>query len=377
MAVLANFVGGSNRVRSKNVNDEQTINFYPEIPPGSAKVPGWLVPTPGLEPFVVLDNAPIRALFSQDGRTFAVSGTSFYEIFANRTVALRGSTTLDGRPATISSNGTNGSQLFVTSGGVGYIYDLTTNVIAPIADPDFPSPVEMGWFSDGYFGALKRGTNQFQTSALFDGTDWDALDVYQISTTSDLVVAQVPLRREIYTFGSLYTSVWQNVGASTIYQPIAGVSIEQGAGAPYAAVPLDNTIYFLSQNTNGTRMIFRFNGYTPERVSNHAVEFALNQCPRVSDAIAWTYQDEGHTFYVLYLPAPPVAGSGVDHTTWCYDVATGQWHERAHWSPVSMAWFPHVGRCHCAAWGLHLVGARNSGAIYRMSLDLATETLVI
>lgn len=370
MAAYPGFLGGSATVRSPNVNAERSINLFTEHAPGHPKADPWMLGTPGVQPYVVLDNAPIRALFAQDNRMWAVSGTSFYEIFPNHTSILRGTAALDNRPATISSNGTNGNQLFVTSGGNGYIYNLTTNVIAPIADADFPSPVEMGWFSDGYFGVLVRGTNQFNISALYDGTDWDALDVFQTSTTSDLTVAQIVSHREIYTFGSRNTAIWQNTGDALIpYQPIGGVSIEVGCAAPYSVANLDNTVYFLGQSMQGEAIVWRMKGYTPERVSTHAVEFALNQYPQLENTIAWVYQEEGHFFYCLYVPTADVQ--------WVYDLATGDWHERAHWNPVQCVWRPHVARCHAYCWGKHFVGARNSAAIYEMSLDLPTDTLVI
>ncbi len=47
-----------------------------------------------------MEDGPVRALFYQDGRCFAVSGTSLYEITQNHTVILRGTTVADGRPAT-------------------------------------------------------------------------------------------------------------------------------------------------------------------------------------------------------------------------------------------------------------------------------------
>jgi hypothetical protein len=41
----------------------------------------------------------------------------------------------------------------------------------------------------------------------------------------------------------------------------------------------------------------------------------------ISDATGYTYQQDGHSFYVLNFPTA--------NTTWVYDVATGAWHERA------------------------------------------------
>jgi hypothetical protein len=108
------------------------------------------------------------------------------------------------------------------------------------------------------------------------------------------------------------------------------------------------------------------------------VEFALNQFPRVDDAIAWAYQDEGHSFYVLLLPTPPPRDAfGVDWTTWVYDVATGVWHERALWDDTRLRWLPHYGRCHAYAIGKHLIGDRASGVIYEYSLQLREDIEVV
>jgi hypothetical protein len=41
----------------------------------------------------------------------------------------------------------------------------------------------------------------------------------------------------------------------------------------------------------------------------------------VSDAIGYTYTEEGHEFYVLILPTADA--------TWVYDLTTGYWHQRA------------------------------------------------
>lgn len=375
MAVLPGVCGGLGTVQSPNVNAERSVNWMPFQAPGAPKATPWMPPTPCVKPFVVLDNGPIRALFAQDGRCFAIGGTSLYEIFPNQTSVLRGTTALDGRPATISSNGTNGHQLFITSGGFGFIYDLTANTVVPVPDTDLQLPIEMGWFSDGYFGALKRDTNQFQISDLMDGLVWDALDVFQISTTSDKVVAQVVNNRELYTIGSRHTSVWQDTGDSTIFTPIQGVSIEMGCAAPYSTVVADNQVLFLGQNPQGARMVYSFQGYQHKRVSNDAVEFRLREYPRVSDAIAWTYQEAGHTFYVLYLPVPPTSRYG--HTTFVYDLATETWHERGLWDAFTAEFVPEVGRCHCYAFERNLVGARNNAAIYEQSMAFTVDELVL
>jgi hypothetical protein len=376
MPAYPGFCGSSNTDRSRNVNAERTINLFLQAPPGSPRESPVLKATPCVRPFVVLGDGPVRALFYQDGRCFAVSGTSLYEIFASQTATLRGTATADGRPATIASNGTGGNQLFITSGGVGYIYSLLTNTIAAVTTN--AEPVQMGGFSDGYFFALQRDSNEFTISALYDGTSWDILDTYQVSQVSDKIVALVESHRDLWALGSKSSTVWANQGdADTPFQPIPGVKIELGCAAPFSAVNLDNSLYWVGGGSQGARVVYRADGYTPKRVSNDAVEYALALLPRIEDAIAWAYEEEGHRFYVLYTPAAPPRDSGGLHTTWVYDVATDQWHERALWDTTRLRWEPHYGRCHTYGFGRHLVGDRASGVIYEYSLQFTEDTEIV
>ena len=375
MAQYPGFVGSSARVRSVNVGAERTINWLVERPPGHPAAQETLVPTPGLEPFTVLPTGPIRAVWAMDGRAFAVGGTGFFELFASGTATLRGTVNQNAFPATISGNGANGQQLLVTSAGINWIYDLEANTFTLVDITNPPTPTRMSLFSDGYFIALKANTNQFNISALYDGTTWDPLDVFQVSTVADQVQAIIETHRDLWLLGTQTSSVWSNTGDEIVYQPVPGVKIDQGCAAAFSAVRIDNAIMWLGQSEAGDRVVWRADGYTPRRVSTHAVEYALGQAPRVDDAMAWAYQQEGHLFYVLYVPG--LADVRDWGTTWVYDVATDQWHERALWDTTLLQWQPHLGRCHAFGFGRHLVGARDSGAIYDMRLDMAHDTVVL
>ena len=374
MPQFPGFVGGSNRPRSILANSERTVNWLPEATTGTGKAQVWLVPTPGCAPFTVLFDGPVRALQAMDGRAFAVAGFGFYELYATGTSQRHGGVPVDQWPACISSNGSNGFQLLVTSGGENYIFDLQANGLSLLGASGPTTPTRMSCFSDGYFIALRENSNEFQISALYDGTSWDPLDVFQVSTTAEQVVALVESHRDLWLFGSQTTSVWSHTGGEVVYEPVPGVKIDQGCAAPFSAIRIDNALMWLGQGEGGTRVVWRANGYTPQRVSTHAVEYALGKAARVDDAIAWSYQQEGHTFYVLYVPA--LADVRDYATTWVYDVATGQWHERALWDSTLLDWQPHPGRCHAYAFGKHLIGDRSSPAIYDLRLDLAADELV-
>ena len=362
MRLSAFAVGPSNVSRSISQDGEELINWYQERPDaGTPKSPLGGFPTPGLEVFADLDAAPVRGLWAQDGRCFAVAGTTFYEIHANQTETERGTVAMDANPATIHSNGSAGKQLFIVSGGKGYIYDLTDNTLTEITDDGFPTPALMGEYVDSYFLVLQAQSQTFAFSSLLDGLEWDTLDWNTVSQSSDLLRSMIVNQREVWLFGSRTTAIWHNTGdATTPFQPIPQAYLQVGIAGSFCVARFDNSMLWLSENEHGARMVFRANGYSPQRVSTHSIETYLDRLPRVDDAIAWTYQQDGHTFWCLYLPA-------ARHTL-VYDVATGLWHKRAVWDSTTCRWYPDLGRCHAYVFGKHLVGDRQSGTVYHMDL---------
>lgn len=369
--IVPGFCGGSNPLASMNVDSEITRNWFPESGrPGTPKADPWLAPVPGLRPFVVLGSGPVRGLFSQDGRAFAVAGNTFYEVFANHTATYRGRVAADSRPATMCSNGSGGFQIFITSGGLGYIYNLTTNTLTQITDSEFPFPCTMGAFCDGYFLALKGSSNQFQWSALEDGLTWNGLDVAQLSQSSDNIQTLIAVHGQIWLLGTNTSVVWTDTGGSSAFEPIPGSLMQQGTFAPFSAWAGDNALVWVGGNDQGKAVVYRGTGVgaVPQRVSTFAVEYALNNAPRLQDCIGWGYQENGHTFYALQVESMD--------TTWVYDIAMNAWHERSLWDPVAMKDIPDPVRCHTFCFGQHLVGDRQSAAIYAQDFNLATCEVV-
>jgi hypothetical protein len=370
MAVVPGFIGPTNRLRSPNADVEDTINFYLEqTTPGLGKSPVYLMGTPGLNVAFVLPDSPVRALFSQDGRAFAVAGTSFFELsFVGPllTSQFYGTVASDPNLATIVSNGSAGHQLMITSGGLVYIFDLLANTLTLVTTG--LEPVTMGEFMDGYFLLNMTNSRRFGWSNLEDGTTWDPLDIAERSIASDNIVAMIRSHKEIWILGSKTSEVWIDTGdALNPFEPIQGVQVEQGCDSAYTAQRIDNSTMWKGQNSDGYGVWWKANGYTPERVSTHAVEQAMQTFGGANDR-AWVYQEDGHLFVVVVMP-------NCDRS-YVYDVAVGQWHCRARWDSTHCVWVPHVAQCHCLFNQQHLVGDRFSGAIYQQSLEFFEEQIV-
>jgi uncharacterized membrane protein YgcG len=114
-------VGQTYESRSVAVDAQRTINFYVErVESGTGKVKAVLYPTPGLQAFGVLGTDPVRALYTELGRVFAIAGTQLHEVYRDGTSVVLGTVANDGKRATLRCNGLQGHQLFVVSGGYGY-----------------------------------------------------------------------------------------------------------------------------------------------------------------------------------------------------------------------------------------------------------------
>lgn len=372
MPAVKRFIWGSNVTRSRNVSPQEAINLIIErVDTGGPKVDLYAYRRPRLKVWTRLESGPVRQMFYQDGRMFAVSGNRFYECFASTNTIERDIVAVDGNPATISTNGeADGHQLFVVSGGQGYIYDLIANTLLNIPDPDFVTPALMGGFLKSKFLSLKAASGQVNWSANLDGLDWNGLDVLRRSTSSDNVLNMTMAHGTMWLFGSLVTEVWWNSAVgNTTFQPIDSSPITYGIAGSWCVTPCDNTLYWLAQNIDGARMIMKADGYNPIRVSTHAIETYLSSLPTVADTIAWTYQDEGHTFAVFYIPNAEF--------TVVYDVSSQQWLKWSLWNPDLKRNYPYLGRCHVYAFGKHLVGDRQSGTIYEQVLEPGNDSFIL
>ena len=104
-------------------------------------------------------------------------------------------------------------------------------------------------------------------------------------------------------------------------------------------------------------------GYTPTRISTHAVENTLvNQY--VGDAVAWTYQLEGHEVYVVSFPTLDL--------TWAYDNTSGMWHKWL-WVDSNNVYHRHRGNCLALFQGMVLVGDWQNGKIYELDPNNYTD----
>jgi len=303
----------------------------------------------------------IRAMHCINGRLFATSGPNLYEIDAAGTATVRGTIAVGTGLDSIASGPLH---LLIISGGTAYSYVLATNTLAPVIG--MLGTPKMAGFSDGYFIVLLANSRQFQISGLLDATSWDGLDTTQISVFPDNINSMLVDHREVWLFGKKQSVVYWNSGNTDFpFDVITGAFLEEGSSAQSPPVKLDNSILWLGGGERGAGIGWRAEGYTPRRLTNHAIEHAWQAYPDLTDARSYAYQQDGHSFWVVYFPSA--------NATWVFDSATGLWHERGYWNTTTGKYNAHHSQCYAYAFGKHLVGDWNSGNVYEMDIDLQDD----
>jgi hypothetical protein len=344
--------------RSINAANNRMVNLFPEIVPEAGKEPAFLSRCPGLKRKSSIGNGPIRGLWKVNDIMYAVSGNTFYKVETYGRTRLKGTAigTVTGTgPVSMSDNGT---QIFIACNPDGFIYNTSTEVFAEITDPDFAGAVTVGYI-DGYFVFNEPNSSRFWVTQLLDGTSVDPLDFASAEGDPDNLVSLIVDHREIWLFGTNSTEVWYDAGTADFpLQRIQGAFNEIGCAAPYSVAKVDNSVFWLGSDARGRGIVYRNNGYKGQRISTHAVEWQIQQYTDISDALAYSYQQDGHIFYVLIFPTA--------NTTWVYDASTQAWHERAGWENSEFT--RHRSNCQVVYNNEIIVGDYENGNLYAFDL---------
>lgn len=364
---LEGFIGPTYILAQPSASSQRLVNLYPEMleaGPRKGNVARF-VGTPGLHKKATLGAGPIRGVYrATTGQLFAVSGNALYEILSDFTALLRSGSigSVSGR-VTMADDGTH---LLIGDGtSTAYKSDLALgSSVGAVADTDCPGGF-LTW-QDGYFIHTVPNTSRFSISGL-NAITYDPLDTATAEGRPDPLVMVISVNRQLWLFGDQTTEVWWNSGGADFpFQRIEGGFIETGTVAAATCVRAGGSVVWVGSDERGRGTVWHAQGYQPTRISTHAIEHALSGSSRLAEATAFAYQQEGHEFYVLSVPAT------VDATeaggTWVYDFSTGQWHERMFLN-VSNAEEPHRACVATVAFGKVVAGDRADGRLYTFELE--------
>ena len=216
---------------------------------------------------------------------------------------------------------------------------------------------------DNYFVYNRPDTQQFASSDLLSPITYGLAFASKFTGPDDLVSLIVD-HGQIYLLGEKTSEVWADTGTFPFpFQRIPGASSQHGIAAKFSMARFGNSFAYVSRNDRGQAVIVQMNGYFPQRISTHAVENTLvNQ--NISDAVAYTYQLEGHECYVVSFPTL--------NLTWVYDGSTQMWHKWLYCDNQNN-YQRHRSNCSAFFQGSVLVGDWENGQIYRLDPDNYTD----
>jgi hypothetical protein len=352
------FLGQAYQSRSPVLASQTAINIFPEMTEGNSDEVGAFYGTPGLISNFSGPSAEVRGIHFAGGYMFAVIGATVY-----RLDSAFNATTLGTLPNSIGhvSMIHNETQVAIAHQNGWHWVAFTGTAIAAVAGAPTSSVLT---YQDQY--VLYTDTDGlFGLTALADLSTLDPLDVADAESQPDNLVSIISDHREAWLFGEETIEIWSNTGAALFpFERDPGGLIEMGCAAKFTPTKADNSVFWLGRDTNGQGVVYRSNGYQPIRISTHPIEYAINRYGTISDAIGFSYQEEGHTFYVLTFPT--------GNATWVYDVASKGWHQRAYLDSNGNL-NRHRANCYATFNGKHYVGDWQNGNIYQMSMDVYTD----
>lgn len=368
------FVGAAYEAASPTQDTQECINWYPEVDPtknAGTKAMGVngergvtaLYPCPGLtSPLVTLAAAAeVRGFHVLPGGSvlLSVCGNKLYSITTSYVATEVGTLLSSSGQVGITDNGT---VAYVVDGSNRYAYTWGTGAFVTLADGGFNGATHCD-ITDNYIIYNRPSANSWGCTDV-GSSGSSGLNVGSPLTDSSYVMAVKADHREAWIIKEKTTEVWTEAGTFPFpFQILPGTTMQHGCAAPYSVARLGESLAWVSKDTRGQAVVIHTVGYAPQRISTHAIENDIKGGV-ISDAIGFTYQQNGHEFYVLTFPT--------QDKTWVFDLATNLWHKRA-WRDGSNVLHRHRANC-CASFnGRIVVGDWQNGKIYEWSLSTYTD----
>jgi hypothetical protein len=375
------FVGNAYAAPDPYQDSQALINWYVEYSQDDkSKTPTALLGCPGLN---LITGLPHSSGLQVRGAWVLPGGTACIWVCGN-TVALMTMTV----PATqtsiaqfsvanigflltnsgqvcIRDNGAGG-YVVIVDGPYGYTYNIVSGIFAQITDPAFLGADRVA-FIDGWLIFNQPGTQNFYTTAptpytvTFAGAFFAKND-----TSSDNLITLMENNRELWLVGERHSEVWYDAGgANFAFSRIPGVAPQIGCAAKHSIARLGSSLAWLGKSERGENVVIKTEQYSYVPISNRALEHAISGYPLVSDAFGYTYEEEGHLFYMLTFPTADA--------TWCYDHTSSErsgepcWHQRASYDPTAGVFHRHRSNCFVNFQDIRMVGDYQLGSVLQLS----------
>lgn len=312
---LIEFVGQSGR-DADNVaaNPSRLVNVYAERTTDGVR---WLKSVLAMNEIVTLGGVFITAMANVDGKLYVVCGGQLYTVAVDGTPRALGA--VDHGPASISGN--NG-KVAVQAGARYFVYDPAANTLTEPTAGAFAAVGACEYF-ENYTVLTELGGRKFAWSSLAVPGTLPGLNFTTADGRDDNVLRPFALHGQLYIFKERSHEIWYNAGGAgaRALERVSGGVRDVGLKSRDLVCRFVGGAFMVGSD-NRAHLV------APGRlqpVSTPPVETAIKQNQA---ACCVSYEDEGHTMVaVVFRDAP----------AWVYDVATGEWHERAYGADLG-AW---------------------------------------
>lgn len=303
---LVEFVGQSQQ-DSDNIsaNTSRLINCYRE--PSGGRTPFTIKSVLGEEAFADIDDVFLRDMEAVSGSIYAACGGSLYNVSSAGGITTLGSIT-DGETTVASNNG----KVTVAANGDYYVWDGST-----LSEPSTGAFSSVGscTFLGQYTVITEKDGRRFAWSDVADPETFDALNFATKEGRDDDVLRALAINGRLFLFGETSTEIWYLTGQAdaSAFKRMTGGVIDTGLKSYGLLTEIDQGAFFVGDDN----IAYIVDGARPRPLPNIAVQTAI---ATGNPTRCFFYEDEGHKFCVIRFE---------DRPAWVFDIATGEWHERA------------------------------------------------
>lgn len=350
----------SNPSRYSFAGSARLINAYAEQQGADGKAPLAVLPCPGMVSCVTITDTPNRGnIFLDDldcGYAIHSSGVYKFTLVTLEPFVLSATRigTLPGADQVqMSRNQADPVQISIHC-ALGEYY-IESDVVKKVpADTFTTDPVTQEYV--GGYTVYGETSGRFDFSAINDCASVDALDFATAEQYADKLTRIKADGSDMFVFSRTSIEPWRvTTDADLPFQLIGGSVAKKGLVAANAVVSSDNTLMFPGSDN----IAYRFQGYTPQRISTHAIERYFEADSDRENITSLAYTFEGHSFS---------AWTG-DVYTVSFDAATSSWHNRESYANGGK-W---RARNAIIAWGKTIVGDNQTGQLFYFDKDTYTE----
>lgn len=372
MPTEIDILGGQQTNQFVDINSQTLINWCPIITSNAEKniTKKALRPLDGLTSLATIANKrTVRGQVSTNDRHFSVIDNNLYELTGSVLTSL-GTIGSGVQSSPVFMIITDSNQLFIAESGgtTGYVFDLDSNILTQITDPEFLG-VESVDYSDSFVFTVRNGFLRFSESE--NALTWRGDDALRPTFVADKLLQVVCFKEELYLFGTQSISIYINDsnGTSVTFSRLQRSTTSYGVESHFAAAKFDQGIFFVGHstttNSSGGRGVYLIDqSYKMTPVSTQNIEEQLNKADSLAGAEGFIeYCSFGDVLYHLSVPNL--------NKTFVYSLKSQQWLLRQSQIPTNDADLTPVqgmyrGRNICGFRGKTIVGDRYSGTLYYM-----------